>query len=98
MCPIIVKYTGATNSRGARFIASCCLGKVTVPYDYSFTCSENMLFAAIVLCKKHCLDYNKINSIGVVDNRTSVFTSTDDMEILAYLRKQIANKIQFIAA
>ena len=98
MCPIIVKYTGATNSRGARLIASCCLGKVTVPYDYSLNCSENMLFAAIELCKKYSLDYNKINSGGVVDNRTNVFTSTDDMETLAHLRTQIANKLQFVAS
>jgi hypothetical protein len=98
MCPIIVKYTGATNSRGAKLIASCYLGKVMVSYDYSFHCFENMLFAAIELCKKHYLDHNKINSGGPLDDRTVVFTSTDDMETLAHLRTQIANKLQFVAA
>jgi hypothetical protein len=98
MCPIIVKYTSATNSRGAKLIACCYLGKVTVSYDYSFDCLENMLVAAIELCKKYSLDYNKINSGGVLDNRTSVFTSTDDMETLAHLRTKLAAKAAFVAA
>jgi len=93
MCPIIVKYIGATNSRGSRFIASCYLGKITVSYDYSLNYSENMLVAAIELCKKYSLDHNKINSGEVINNRTSVFTSTDSMETLANLRMQIANKL-----
>jgi len=98
MNAISVKYVGPTNSRGSRFIASCYLGKVTVSYDYSLNSVENMLVAAIELCKKYSLDYNKLDSVGVLDHDTSVFTFSDGTHTLAHARAQLAAKAAFIAA
>jgi hypothetical protein len=97
MNAISVKYVPAINSRGTRLIASCYLGEITLSYDYSSNCLENMLVAAIDLCKKYNLDYNKLNSAGLLDNHTSVFTFIDGTETLAHLRERSAVKAALIA-
>jgi hypothetical protein len=97
MNAISVKYVRATKSRGTRLIASCYLGKITVSYDHCGNCLENMLVAAIELCKKYNYDYNKLNSAGVIDNYTSVFTFIDGTETLAHLRTRSAVKAALIA-
>ena len=98
MKAILVKQVGPTNSRGSRFIASCYLGKVTVPYDYSLNSFENLLVAAIELCKKYSLDYNQLNSVGIVNHDTSVFTFSEGTDTLIRARTQLAAKAAFIAA
>ncbi len=49
MQAIITKYLGPTNARGARVVAKCQAGKVTVPWDHAKGVDENHAAACLAL-------------------------------------------------
>lgn len=53
MQAIVVKYMGATNSRGSRYKATAAMGEsITVSYDHSLNASKNAKRAAAALAEK----------------------------------------------
>ncbi len=49
---IVVSYHGPTNHNGARLIAKCDAGRITVHWDHGRDRGENYRAAASALCKK----------------------------------------------
>lgn len=52
MQAISVKYLGPTNARGARMVARCDAGRITVAWDHSMSPSDNARTACLTLLRK----------------------------------------------
>lgn len=52
MQAISVKYHGPTNTKGARMVARCDAGRVTVPWDYGVSVERNAVAACEALLAK----------------------------------------------
>lgn len=68
MQAITVKYLGPTNTKGARYKATCAAGSVIVEYDYAVSILENVKAAIDALVVK--LDWTWFDQyhIGGLDN------------------------------
>jgi hypothetical protein len=49
---IVTRYTGPTNTRGSRVIASCDAGRVTVSWDHALDVAGNHEAACLALVAK----------------------------------------------
>ncbi len=52
MQAITVRFRGPTNHNGARLIARCEAGRLTVGWDYALNCEDNYTRAAMALVRK----------------------------------------------
>lgn len=70
---IKTRYSGPTNTREARIIASCDAGRISVPYAHDLDSEGNHLNAARSLCAK--LGWDGELASGVINNEyIHVFT------------------------
>lgn len=72
---IVTKYRGPTNTRGSRFYASCDAGKLSIPYDYSLSATQNHEAAAEALARK--LDWQGRMVGGSLPDGRMVFVFVD---------------------
>lgn len=83
MQAIIVKYFGAGNVRGSRFIARAKAGSVTQFYDHTLSADENAEAAAVALCKKFGWDYDLIGGTLPDGSRVFVMKARERTELAA---------------
>ena len=76
MQAIIVKYFGAGNVRGSRWVAKAKGGSVTVPYDHALNADDNAEAAAVALCKKLGWDFELAG--GTLPDGSRVFVLLTD--------------------
>ena len=84
MQAIIVKYFGAGNVRGSRFIARAKAGSVTQFYDHALSADQNAEAAAVALCKKFGWDYDLVGGTLPDGSRVFVLVNRTQHEVAAH--------------